>query len=1130
MPGSTRYYGIGFFDFGDPLGTDFAGQVEIDRFVFIDKMLFGLMSIFGNGVVNGWVIAAEESFRVSISEGFGNINFRAGRTTFPATISELPANSIFYIYAKNRIRTSFTEEIEFIFDGSPTLSENDFNFLLLAKVTTGNVSVESVDNSVRQEIGFIELIKAAIRLHKHRGGSLNPSKIDLTSEVKGQIPSFRIADFDAEKITTGTFDLERIPLLDHQDLQNVGLLTHPQLDTFVKTLEASNTELFGEIGTANLLQLIIAAKLIYEDPESAFFTGVQIDENMINEFAVIPGITSNDRIDFDNTTAEVDLEQHFIKGVPPTTGTSFFVNFDTALAWNAQSLTNLLVTGDTLGLAFDPDQTTTTTIIEGFESSTEPGQDLTDSGTGLFVEQTLIIVDSATIESNSNSTDVTQGFFSGQFSHKQSFRVQFVKQFSTAQDWTEFDTFELDVRCLSNTHGAVKFFFADSAFNATTGAGLKSVDYSLLEQDQVTGNFETRTIDLTELSFRNDIKSIVIFSDDHTNVFTYIIDNMRIKKSVLLPEEGVMNLRYSAGGPVTFSTIEWTSTEPSGTELEVRARSANGSVLLNRATFTDFLNSGDNVNLDGTDLQVEFTFLPNTARTQGPILSSVRILILTQAEIDGFAIDTTAEFSRGTSENTVITSNVIQLDTPIFVDSIYYALHNSVNQGTIQSGGEFTSENAIFGTSDAPVSPNQVFKSVEDSLAAVFQGFTLPRSVRRQIKRSFVIADTFNDRVMEFDEDGNLLAGIGSINYEVTGGANSAFPIAACVDTRTSILYVVWSKKVAFKTVNVSKITIQSNTQVVQLIKDFDKILGLTTAELQKVSAEGQIMPVFLSSQNAGLAETLPKTNSFLQVDGSTENGAGVIPGGIDRASIFYTTAAIGLGIQCYIGKFAYIDGIFSPTYADRSLAGGFIIANGTIAVKDYDFSGNTDATDSGAAVSKVTNISDIIEVDENNNVIFGVNTMKFSPFIPGRVKEMDKSTLLIGGIRPGGESGIPDNDTPLDFRSIGGDDSTVSTQKSVLDKIFFGSSNPHFGSVVLYDRSINSTVFEYTSAEGILVSDVDTDSLGQYVIAESSLDRSGRIIKLDTSGNIIFSIGEGVYGLINGISVQIDDSIIIST
>lgn len=1077
-------------------------------------MLFGLMSIFGNGVVSGWTVAAEEAFVVSISEGYGNINFMAGRSTFPTTLRNLPASTTVYIYVHTQARTSFTEEVEFVWHQSATLAETDFNFLLLAQVVVGATGIESVDNTVRQEIGFIELIQAAIRLHKHRGGSLNPSKIDLESEVKGQLPSFRIADFDAEKITTGTLDLARIPLLDHQDLDNVGLLTHPQLDTFVKTLEASNTELFGEIGTANLLQLIIAAKLIYEDPDSAFYTGNQIDEFMINEFAVIPGITTNDRIDFDNSTAEISLEEHYIRGVPPTTGTSFFVTYDTALAWQSQTLENLLVSGDSVVLDFDEENPTTIQMVEGFESATEPNQDLTDSGSGLFKEEVRVLADSATIESEASSTNVTEGFYAGEFSHTQSFRVQFVKEYSSSEDWSSFDSFFYDVKCLSQVHGSVKLFFSDSSGN-------ESPHYSVLEQDQVTDDFETRRIDLSTIAFANDIKKFTIYSDDHVNQFTYVIDNVHLQRAILLPEEGTLKVRYSAGAPVVFSTIEWTSTEPAGTELEVRARAANGTVLLNRATYTDFLNSGDAVNLEGTDLEIEITFLPDSDRLPpGPSLHSLRILILTEAEIDGFAIDSTDEFARGTSENTVISSGAIQLDTPIYVDSIYFALHNQINQGTIAAVQRFFSsgqEPTIKGTKDSPISPNQVFKAVEDSESSVSKKLFEPRSVRRQTDRSFIIADTFSDRVLEYDEDGDLLSGVGSINYQ----ADTTFPIAACVDIRTGILYVVWSRKVAFSMVNVSRIVVQTNDQEIQLVRDFDKILGKTTEELEGINAEGQIMPIWLSTQNAGLAQQLPK-DSFLQVN------TDVLTGGIDNLSIFYTTAATGLGIPCYIGNFAYIDGIFTPTWATKSLADGFVIANGTIAVTNYNFSGNEDA--SGASVTRNTNVSSIIEVDSNNNVIFGSNAMEFSPFIPGRVEELDEDTLLIGGIRPGGQSGTPDNAHPLNFRSLSTDDTKRTTQKETLNQIFFGSNNPHVGSVIVYDKNISTTIFSYTSAEGILVSDVDIDSYGQYVIAESSLGRSGRVIKIDTSGNVIFSIGEGIYGLINDITVQFDDSIVIST
>ena len=1127
---STRYFGIGFFDFGTQLGTDFTGQVEIDRFVFIDKQLFGLMSIFGNGVVDGWVVAAEEAFRLNISEGFGNINFTSGKTTFPVTLSNIPANSTVYIYAKTRARTTFTEEIEFIFDLSATLAENNLNFLILAKVTTGNLSIESVDNTFRQEIAFIELINAAIRLHKHRGGSLNPSKIDLANEVKGQLPSFRIADFDAEKINTGTLDLYRMPLFDHQDLANVGLLTHPQLDTFVKTLEANNTELFGEIGTSNMLQLIIFAKLVYEDPDSAFFTGTQPDENMTNEFVVIPGITTNDRIDFDNSTAEINLIEHFIKGIPPTSGTSFFVNYDTALAWNAQTLSDLIVVADTVAMAFDPSNTTTTTVVEGFESATASNQNLTDDdGTGLFEEQTVVIVNEATIESNSNSTNVTEGFFSGKFKHQQSFRVQFVKNFSTAQDWTNFDQFSLNVKCNSDNHGPVNLFFVGSDYNFENGTGTVSPDFSILAQNESTNNFEVREIDLTTITFIDNIKAIVIYSDDHTTDFTYFIDNMVIQKAILLPEEGTMNLVYSAGSQVTFSTLTWTSTEPSGTEIEVRARAATGSVLLKRSVFTDFLNSGDNLNLIGTDLEVEFTFLPNTDRTSGPILLTARLLILTEAEIDGFVIDTSEEFNRGSSENISIGSDVAQLDTPIYVDSVYFASQNRVNQGQINATtSAFTSELGILGTKDSPVSPNQVFKAVEDNVSGVSNGLFHPKSVRRQVDRSFVIADTFSDRILRFDETGTLVTGVGSINYKT----DTLFPIASCVDIRTSILYVVWSQIVDFNTVNVSKFTVQTSTQTVQLIKDFDKILGKTTSNVNGV---GQIMPIHLSAQNAGLVQNLPKTDTFLQTDGSTEDG--VVPGGIDKTSDFYSAAAAGLGIPCYVGNFAYVDGIFSPTFVDITEAGNWLLCNGTIGVKNYDIPNTSTAT-----VNKISNVSDIVEIDTNNNVTFGINVMKFSPFIPGRVLEIDSSTLLIGGIRPGGGDVVGDGaDPPIDFRNIGGTEGELAAQKVQLNNLFFvnGSSssdsgepktNPHVGAVIIYDRSINTTTFSYISASGILVSDVDRDSLGQYVVAESSLDRAGRIIKLDTSGNVVFSFGEGLYSIINDCAVQFDDSMVIST
>lgn len=1127
MASSTKHYGWGFFDFGDPLGTDFAGQVEIDRFVSIDKQLYGLMSIFGNGVLNGWTVAVEEAFSISISPGSGNINFVAARTEFPDTVSDLIPNSLNYIYAKKIDRTRFEEDVEFIVWPTPDLA--DPNFLLLAEVEVGPNSITNINNDIRQSIGFIDLIKAAIRLHKHRGGSLHPSKIDLSSEVKGQLPSFRISDFDAEKITTGTFDLARMPLIDHQDLSNVGLLTHPQLDSFVKTLESSNKEILGEITASNLLQFILIMKMIYDDPDSSSYLGSRwVDQYFLNEFAVIPGVTPNSFIDFDATTADIDLDQHVITGIAPTTGTSFYVNYDTNLAWkSAYFAENVVVSDDSVTLAFNEDDESNIITIEGFESATATGQDLSGGGLSLFRKETVIISDNANISAHDSSTNVVEGFYSGKFTHQQSFRVQYIKQFSTVQDWSTYDSFVLYVKCTDSVHGPVKLYFEDSSGN-------KSIDYTVLNTNEITSNtdqsandFELRVIDLATVPFRDNISKVVIYTDDLINLFSFYIDYINIQRAVLLPESGTIKIRYSSNVKIIFSSIDWNSIEPSGTEISVRARAADGTVLLNRADFTPYLSSSDLINLQGTDIEVEVVFYPDTSRTVAPVLERLRLLIITEAELDGFRIDTSEEWGRGDIENIDVVSNHLELDTPIYVDSYYFALSNTINQvhkNTTDFPSAFTqSDNvALFGA-DSPIAPNTVFASVEGNVGSSASArFFEPRSVKRRNGRTFVVADTYNDRVLEYSENGTLLSGFGSINYE---HSNKVFPVSASFDPRTSILYVVWSKKISFKTVDVSQITLQTATSQIRLVQNFDKILGLTSSELNTVSAEGQIMPIYLSPQNAGLASQLPGSNrAFVFISNST------LSTGLQTDSVFYNKIATAIGIPLYVGNFAYIDGVFSPTWANKTEDNTFIVCNAKVAIKEWSFPTSA-FTGEQETLTKNSNVSSIIEVNSNNQIIFGVdNIMDFSPFVPGRAEKVDSNTLLIGGLRPGGQLGTPTN--TFDFRSIGGDSITRLAQKRTLNEMFFTKAGkPFSGAVMLYDIKSGATNFEYKSAEGIVVTDVDVDPVdGMYVVAESSFAKSGRVIKLDSSGNITFSFGEGVYSVINDINVQIDGSIVVST
>lgn len=1142
MASSTRYYGIGFFDFGDPLGTDFAGQIEVDRFTFIDKQIYGLMSVFGNGVISGWEVTAEDDFAVSISAGYGNINFVAARTEFPDSVVDIPINTISYLYAKKAERTRFAEDIDFVISTVGNIT--DPNFLLLAKITTDNVSITEIDNEVRQEIGFIELIKAAIKLHKHRGGSNYPSKIDLESEVQGQLPSFRIADFDAEKVTTGTFDLARMPYLDHQDLQNVGLLTHPQLDSFVKTLESSNKEIFGEIGLANLLQLVIAMKLVHDDPDSALYIANRwVDQYMINEFVVIPGITPDSFIDFDNSTATINLDQHYIAGIPPVVGTSFYINYDTALAWNsAYSLENMIVSGNSVTLSFNQDDETSIITIEGFESSTQAGQSLTgDNGQTLFTKQTVIVTDEADIVANDSSTNVVEGFWSGKFSSQQSFRNQYIKEFVVSQDWSTYDSFVLYVKCLDIVHGPVKLYFENS------DGKQQSIHYTVLEEstvanpkitsnvDPTANDFEQRLIDLGNIPFRDDIKKFVIYTDDLENPFHFYIDYINIQRAILLPEQGTVILRYSTSAKVIFSTIDWSSIEPSGTSIRVRARSADGTAWLTRAEYTPSLTNGALINLEGTDIEIEIKFFPDAARVNAPVLTWLRILILTEADLDGFTIDDNTAFNRGTTANATVTSGHIELETPIYVDSYYFALANLINQvyENTSSAIAFTEADdvALFGTS-APIAPNTIFEAVESNRigSVTTSRFFEPRCVRRQNARTFVVADTYNDRIMEYEEDGTLVAGIGSINYE---HSDKIFPISCCFDVRTGILYIVWSKRISFKTVDVGQITLQTTTQQINLTRNFDKIQGLTMDELDQVNAEGQIMPVYLSTQNAGAVELFPTDNTAYMFASTN-----TLSSGMNIDSEFYKRASTALGIPMFVGNFMYMDGIFSPTWADKTDDDHYIVANGKIAVKEWDFPAENFSSGQAETISLngsngVASVSSIIEIDTNNQIVWGSDILNFSPFVPGRAEKISDHTLLIGGLRPGGTIGTDlSQGKTFDFRSLSGTADIRREQKSVLNEMFFTKAGTPFeGAVLVYDTLSNATSFEYRSAEGVVVSDVDIDPISStYVVAECSFERSGRIIKLDSTGNVVYSFGEGTYGVINSVRIKSSGEMVIST
>ena len=302
MASSTNFYNLGYFDFGDLLNSGISAALEVDRFVFIDKQIYGMYQVFGNGVVSGWEMSdngftTNTGISLSINEGFAIVNSLAAETFSSRAVNFLPPNSTLFIYAVAQGSTYNNRDIDFI--ASKTAVGG--GALLIGTVTTGGSSIRSISTETRQLVSFEQLVQNQINSHKHRG---TPTKIDLTKEVKNQLQSSRIEDFDSSKVQEGRFSPGRIPAINHNDLDNKGLLPHSVLDTFVQTLSGSNQVLLGETVAAN--RILQTLSLMYQYSDAASF--------MYNEIDFIPGISPDSQMDEINSTAFIDKISKCIVG------------------------------------------------------------------------------------------------------------------------------------------------------------------------------------------------------------------------------------------------------------------------------------------------------------------------------------------------------------------------------------------------------------------------------------------------------------------------------------------------------------------------------------------------------------------------------------------------------------------------------------------------------------------------------------------------------------------------------------------------------------------------------------------------------------------------------------------------
>lgn len=1177
MPGFTPFYGLAYFTFGDDLEEGDLARKERERFLFIDRQLYGLYNIFGNGVISGWDIltnSQSDPFSITISVGYGFVDDKFAQNTEIATIANLQPQSKYYIYVKQNNRFSQVGR-QAQFFASKTLPPST---VFLGYVYVGADGITRVDQENKTRISFLQLIKNQIDNHKHRG---SPSKIDLQLEVKNQLSGARVKDFDASKIVSGRFSKERIPLLDHKDLNGTGLLSHAALDSFTRLLTSGNQQLLGEIAAINTMKLITT--------QHYFAAKENINlSNLIeypNLFVCYPGITPDAAIDFQASNANINLSTNCISGQQVVDGSIGYIYYENNTAfYTAIDRNNVSIALNTIKLTKGG---STAKEIEGFENVRA-----TDSAVPNFTVSLDLLQDSVAVVSDDSIGNRTTGFYSGKFTSNRQYRVIYTRQLFENRDWTLYDELLLDVKSLSVRHGAVYMYF----LNGTGPSAVQSQQFMILGADEITENldqtlngFERRIIDISKAN-KNNVEKIVFYTDDTSAQQIFWIDNIFLRASSLYPQRGYITFRHTSASVVTFESVLYEADIPSGCDVRIRVKVANSSNLLDRATYTPPLKSGDVFALTGTDIEIEVALISNAERTLTPTFRGMTLQYSSESTTTGFTIQSSENWSQGKFTSTELEQDIInpnvynlQLADPIAVDEYYYSYENGISQSKLDGTATVGFRGLAF----------RDFISTQQALDIVNgkyrPGFRKPYSVYRLINKNYIVADTYNDRVVEVTPLGAFVRGVGGHN--VTDDT-AFYPLTASYNPKNSIMTICFSQAIVVADLDLTKIKLYIGGAEI-VLSEVDSVVD--------AKKKDTILEILVSNDKAE------------QLNGATGDCFVDFASGVFKEEFAYSVRARRLrtyrGYKIFIGDFIYTNYVVKPIYANITRAGYMAICNAKVQEIETEEAGvQTVTVEVGKTVTKkaeaslsadqnvtfqswefplvpgtisqfvtintqstppeprileitVTNptadvigsytlnltanysngstrtplVINIIEAQTEEeaavivdapsyvelspidaSIMYSTNVLSFSEFALGSAYEIDNNQVLLAGLYE-----LSQFQRPTELEN------ETETFEQQADRKLAG----YGGKTMIINKSDGAIVFEYYSPEKTYPSDAVIDTNNNIVIAESSfVANAGRIIKVDQNNNIVWQFGYGMFTRINDVRSKLNNDVIISS
>lgn len=899
MSSKTPYLGLGYFDYRDRLDASMSVRIEAERFNLIDRQIYGLFSIFGDGVVSGMQAVIRTSSVtgervIEIQPGTVVIRGRAYITDVPVEIPDSGLSGQYYIYLVDSEINQGERQLGFGFDKSALSNIG----IRLCRVFAPSGSVANIDNSVRQEINFKNIAQQQVAAHRHNG---SPTRIDLLREVKNALPGARIQSFDASKVSSGVVPAARIPRLNHNQLTNKGVLSHAALESLALQISNFSRVLMSEVASRNIMQQSMLLRRTYP---------LSRDES-VNMVTFIPGISPSTMLDLDNTTAFFSPESGCISGRPQPAGRVIQIFYRSPQALQSAFQTeNITFFNNAYVLASSISGGNQIQFKDSFENATGLNVPIPGFSAGVEIKTNNISV-------VSDGVSVSDGAFSAKIISGKSEKSVYRRSVFQNQNWNPFNRLYLDVKCNSNNHPIVYVYFTSQE----GGNIVSSEKFFLLEENEVTsgssGGFKTIELNI-ETYARTEVKEIVFEVDNASVDFEFFVDNISTASvqsdNIVFSNYGFARYRYVSSSLVFFNGIIFDSQTPNGTRIQVRYRAGSTLSELETSEYSDPVASGDFIGASCFYIEVEVRLFTNNSRNDTPVFSGMELLLNVPGGTPRYEFDTGADWAKGSAVAIDINADdggYISIQSPLETGDIIFSHANVVQQSRLL-GDSYVPRRAWLG-SNLPIAPAAAMASLDGPALSVLDG---PSRAVRLANRNIMISDTYNDRVLLLDQDGSLIKGFGGSYFKESQQGN--VPLTAVFNPSTAVLQIVFSFDVP-ESVNTDFITLRIGNAVIRLGSRDERVTGGYPSNVLAVRLAADRVNIIASRSQDQIFRVKIENAAF----GSSFNF------NKDSSVWIYNHGVNGLNV--FVGDFTFVSHISHPICATPSSNGDIYVANSSI-------------------------------------------------------------------------------------------------------------------------------------------------------------------------------------------------------